>query len=137
MTKMLFMGLALMGAMGLAQEKKGVTITVKIQNVDSDEGSVSAILHTKDNFLKDDGVAATKVAAKKGQVTLAFENIPPGTYAILAMHDANDNDKMDLFLGIPKEQYATSGKKNTFGPPRFNSSKFLVGSEDQTLVLKF
>ena len=40
-------------------------------------------------------------------MTLVFENVPPGRYAVLAYHDENDNGEMDRRFGmIPTEATA-------------------------------
>jgi len=46
---------------------------------------------------------------KQNQISVIFDNIPPGKYAVSIFLDENENDKMDTnFLGIPKEQYGFS-----------------------------
>jgi uncharacterized protein (DUF2141 family) len=39
-------------------------------------------------------------------VTIVFENVAPGEYAVSAFHDENDNQKLDTgVFGIPTEKY--------------------------------
>ena len=46
---------------------------------------------------------------KQGRVSVVFDNIPSGKYAISVYLDENENDQIDTnFLGIPKEQYGFS-----------------------------
>jgi len=76
--------------------------------------------------------------ATTGEVTITFENVTPGTFAIMVMHDANDNQRMDMEAnGMPKESYGTSGEMNLFGPPNFDSAKFEVTDEDQEIRIRF
>ena len=76
--------------------------------------------------------------ATKGEVTLTFENVEPGTFAIMVMHDENDNQRMDMEAnGMPKENYGTSGQVNSFGPPTFEGAKFEVTDEDQEFRIRF
>lgn len=122
----------------LAQEKTGITIEVSIDNVTSNEGKVVASLHTPDTFMKGPGVQNAQSTIKDGKVSLTFENVVPGTYAIMAMHDANENNRMDYESnGMPKESYGTSGNDMSFGPPNFESAKFEVGEEDLTFDIRF
>ena len=70
-------------------------------------------------------------------MTLTFENVVPGTYAIMVMHDANDNKQMDMENGIPKESWANTGEMNLYGPPTFEGAKFEVTEEDQEFKIRF
>jgi len=134
----LILVLILIGFKTQAQETYGATITITVENVLSDNGTILAGLHTADTFMKGLGVINTMTQAKVGQVTLIFENVTPGTYAIMVMHDANDNKQMDMEAnGMPKENYGTSGPMEAFGPPSFESSKFEVTEEDQEIRIRF
>lgn len=121
-----------------AQEDKGATVTVIIENVLSEGGTILGGLHTSDTFMKGNGILNAMAPAKTGEVTLTFENVEPGTFAIMVMHDANDNKQMDFESnGMPKESYGTSGEMNMFGPPSFETSKFEVTDEDQEIRIRF
>ena len=121
-----------------AQEDKSVTVTVTIENVLSDEGTLLVSLHTTDTFMKGGGIIDLAEKAKKGPVTLTFKNVKPGTYAIMAMHDTNDNKRMDYQdNGMPKESYGMSGNDMTMGPPSFDSAKFEVADQNLELNIRF
>ncbi len=121
-----------------AQEEKGVTITVIIENVLSSEGTILGSLHTNDTFMKGPGMLNTAVPANKGEVTLKFKNVSPGSYAIMVMHDTNSNRKMDMDPnGMPLESYATSGDTMVMGPPTFEASKFEVTNTDIEFRIRF
>ena len=48
-------------------------------------------------------------AARRGQVACVFRDLPPGTYAMAALHDANDDHEMEKsVVGLPQEGYAIS-----------------------------
>lgn len=121
----------------IAQDATVATVTVTIENVLSDGGTVLGGLHTADTFMKGMGVVNTMAPAKTGEVTLTFENIEPGTYAIVVMHDANDNKQMDMENGMPKESYGTTGEMNLYGPPTFEGAKFEVSGENQEFKIRF
>lgn len=134
----LIIGALLIGFTGIAQDKKGVTVKVTIENVLSDGGTILGSLHTADTFMKGGGILNAGAPAIAGEVTLTFENVEAGTFAIMVMHDANDNKQMDMEAnGMPKENYATSGQMDAFGPPSFESSKFEVTDEDQEIRIRF
>jgi len=121
-----------------AQDDSGATVTVVIENVLSDGGTILAGLHTADTFMKSDGIANAMAPATKGEVTLTFENVTPGTYAIMVMHDANDNQRMDRQAnGMPTESYGMSGNEMSMGPPNFEAAKFEFGGDDQEFRIRF
>ena len=137
-TVVLFFSLILSISFIHAQEEKGVTVTVTIENVLNDEGTVLASLHTSDTFMRGGGIVDLAEKAKKGPITLTFENVVPGTYAVMAMHDANDNKRMDYESnGMPKESYGMSGNDMAMGPPNFDMAKFEVNGEDLNLNIRF
>lgn len=128
----------LIGFTATAQEEKGATITVTIENVLSDGGNIIASLHTPETFMKDIGIQNELAPAKKGEVTLTFKNVDPGTFAIMVMHDSNSNNQMDFEAnGMPKENFGTSGPMEAFGPPTFEAAKFEVTDEDQSIRIRF
>ena len=136
-TVFLTLGLCLIVFWGNAQTD-GITITVTIDNVTSDEGRVMASVHTQNTFMRGPGILNVESTIKDGKVTLTFENIVPGTYAIMAMHDANNNQQMDFEPnGMPKESYGMSGNDMTMGPPSFDAAKFEVADKDLNFNIRF
>ena len=115
-----------------AQEtEKGQTITINIDKLQTSAGHMLVSLHTEDTFMKGSGIKNTKSKIIDGKVTVAFENVEVGTYAILVLHDANDNNQMDFEdNGRPKESFGASNNSMSFGPPQFASAKFNVSNED-------
>lgn len=123
--------------LGFSQDK-GVNITVTIDNVTSDKGTVLFGLHTEDTFMKSDAIQRVASPIENGKVMAEFKNVEPGTYAILVLHDENDNKRMDFEVnGMPKEDYAMSNNPMSFGPPQFNEAKFEVTDKDLNLELRF
>jgi len=79
-------------------------------------------------------VAAQKIAAIKGEMTLDFPDLPPGKYAVQVMHDENGNNKLDAnFLGIPSEGYGFSNNPNVMRRAHFDEAAFEVGA-DKTVI---
>ncbi|MEO1031301.1 MAG: DUF2141 domain-containing protein [Bacteroidota bacterium] len=133
----LTLALALTTLIAFSQDE-GVTITVTIDNVTSDEGKVLMSLHTSETFMKGNGVMDAETEIKDGKVTIKFENVLPGEYAILAMHDANDNKRMDFQEnGMPKESFGISNNVMAMGPPQYDDAKFKVEDEDLEFNIRF
>jgi len=129
---------ALTTLFGFSQEVEGVTITVTIDNVTSDKGKVIMSLHTSETFMKGKGIMDAETEIKDGKVTITFENVLPGEYAVLAMHDANDNKRMDFQEnGMPTESFGMSNNPMAFGPPQYDEAKFKVDGENLELNIRF
>lgn len=48
----------------------------------------------------------TPIAAGAHEATAVMENLAPGDYGVVAIHDENKNRKLDRnFIGIPKEGF--------------------------------
>ena len=134
----LILGILCIGFSGKAQENIGVTVTVTIENVLNDDGTILAALHSVDTFMKGPGIINAEHSAKSGEITMTFENVKPGTYAIMVIHDANDNKRMDREAnGMPKEHYGMTGDDMTMGPPSFDAAKFEVTTGDLALRIRF
>ena len=55
-TLALILGLLISGIIANAQDAKGITLKVTIENVLSDEGQILAALHTQDTFMRSAGI---------------------------------------------------------------------------------
>ena len=120
------------------EEEKGITITVIIENVTNDNGKVVMSLHTEDTFMKGGGLMNAESEIKDGKVSITFENVKPGEYAIMALHDENGNQRMDFREnGMPLESYGTSNNIMAFGPPQYDDAKFNVEGKDLELNIRF
>lgn len=83
------------------------------------------IYDSETSFLKKQKYGSIKhISGDK--ITVVFNDLPTGTYAVSCFYDVNNNGIMDTkMFGIPKEQFGTSnGAKGFFGPPKFKDAKF-------------
>lgn len=124
---------------GMAQEEQEkLTITVTVENAKNDNGKILIDLHTQDTFLKGKGIEGLESKVENGKATFIFKNVTPGDYALLVLHDENENYTMDFEAnGMPKESYGTSNNTMSFGPPQFNEAKFEVADEPLNLTIRF
>ncbi|WP_179018730.1 DUF2141 domain-containing protein [Winogradskyella forsetii] len=114
------------------------TITVTIDNVNNDKGTVKMGLYTEETFMKGKPLMGEQSEIKDGKVTITFENVKPGEYAIIAYHDVNENNKMDFSdNGMPLESYGISNNEMSFGPPQYSDAKFKVDGKDLELHIRF
>jgi uncharacterized protein (DUF2141 family) len=116
------------------------TMEVVIKNVNDAEGNIMVGLFSNEaDFLKK-RFASKKIKAIKGEVHFVFENIPAGTYAVSAFHDANLNGILDKnMIGIPTEGFGFSNDAmGMFGPPDFEKASFdWKGEQKVSLSLRY
>jgi uncharacterized protein (DUF2141 family) len=81
------------------------------------------------------------IKIRKSQARCDFMDIPPGTYAMVVIHDENMNGKLDTnALGIPREGYGFSNDaKKWLGTPAFSAASFLYDGQnvDLTMTLNY
>lgn len=123
----------------LAGPASAARIIVTIDGLHSAQGNVFVGLYASPaKFLQGNQAdAQRKVRASTGPITVAFDNLPPGTYAVGAFHDENANDHLDTnFLGLPVEGYALSnGVRAVMSKPTFQQAAFTVGNGDKPVAL--
>ncbi|MFC7357607.1 DUF2141 domain-containing protein [Jejudonia soesokkakensis] len=116
-------------------ETNGTTVTVTVP-VPSNKGTVYAVLHSENTFMKDGGVEVNS-DVKDAIATITFENVTPGTYAVLLFLDTNGNKKMDFEPnGMPAEMYGASNNVMSFGPPMWSDAKFEVANEPVAIEIR-
>ncbi len=120
-------------------------IHVKILDIRNSTGTVAcALFESPAGFPSEFLHSATNVMIikiRKSQARCDFEDIPPGTYAMVVIHDENMNGKLDTnALGIPKEGYGFSNDaKKWLGTPSFSEASFTYDGQnvDMTMSLHY
>ena len=97
------------------------TLSVEVAGVASDVGDVLVAVCTDKTFLTANCPFTGSAPARAGTVEVTIGDVPPGTYAVQAFHDANANMDLDrTFIGFPKEGLGFSNDAPMrFGPPTF------------------
>jgi len=116
------------------------TISVNVGPLRSSKGSLACRLHASaDGFPRTGtGMISQRVKITGGSARCVFENVTPGTYAIVVHHDENDNRQCDKnLLGMPLEGYGVSNNRtHAMSAPKWQESKFVVeGSKDRALAI--
>ncbi|MBD59846.1 MAG: hypothetical protein CL808_06980 [Citromicrobium sp.] len=119
-------------------------VVVTAIDVRSAEGSVLACLTPSDGTFPDCGEdtrSQRRMVRAQSRVTIVFNDVAPGEYAISLLHDENGNGKVDKALFLPTEGFGFSrDAKARFGPPRFSSAAFRVDSSApvyQTIRMRY
>jgi uncharacterized protein (DUF2141 family) len=124
----------------LAAHAQAARLIVTIQGTRSGNGYFYvALFSTPGGFPDGDySIQQTELKAAPEPLNVVFNDLAPGTYAVGAYHDENNNRRLDTdFIGYPKEGYALSnGIRAVFSRPRFIDASFPVGGEDAHVILR-
>lgn len=123
--------------MPVASLVSAATIEVRVSNVAGGKGTVNVAVCDKERFLKQCAYSAS-VPAQAGETVVLIEDVPPGTWAVLAYQDENENKELDRnVLGIPKENYGFSrNAKGMFGPPAFEAAAIPVSGDSAVAAIR-
>jgi uncharacterized protein (DUF2141 family) len=116
-------------------------LSVTITDVRNADGHLFVAVESTEagwNF-KAESVAQTKLPASKGRVTHVFEGLAPGKYAVMVIHDENENGKLDSnFMGIPSEGYGFSQNPRVMRRATFEEALFELpaGGTDVQIKLR-
>jgi uncharacterized protein (DUF2141 family) len=114
---------------------------IKVTNLDNKTGKLYIGWYTEaSTFMKPKKTALVKIIPVKDQaeITVDFEKVPGGTYAISTFLDENGNEDLDLsVVGKPKEKYGFSNNVTpAMRPADFEEAAFTVNGENKTLIIK-
>lgn len=122
----------------------GTSVTVTVTDLRNTKGVVRACMTTdakKFPKCREDAKSHRATVAAAKTITIKFDNVEPGTYAIALLHDENNNGKSDrALMMMPKEGYGFSrDAKVVMAPPKFAAAAFTVGSEpvSQTIKMRY
>ncbi|MEI9937201.1 MAG: DUF2141 domain-containing protein [Pseudomonadota bacterium] len=118
---------------GVAQAESSAnsaTISANVGPLRSNKGVLACRLYASaDGFpITATGAFSQRVRISGNSARCVFENVMPGTYAIVVHHDENDNHQFDKnLLGMPLEGYgASNNHTHALSAPTWQESKFVV-----------
>lgn len=99
-------------------------LTVHVTGIEPAEGNLEISLFDSDeNFLKKPWSQKAGTIANDGTSTVSFSALPKGEFAVVVVHDANGNNRLDNgFLGFGAEKFAY-----TENPENLRWYRFLAG----------
>jgi uncharacterized protein (DUF2141 family) len=105
------------------------TLRVHADGLRNTKGVVGVLLfHSADGWPDDVAKSAkhdaSAIAAEGRVATVVFTGVPEGDYGVVALHDENENMKLDKNLfGFPKEGFGFANNPHVgFGPPPFRAA---------------
>ena len=122
----------------IQNDKSQHQLTLLIKGYEQQQGVTYLSLY--DNAENFDSMNGKSIANVQHQIqgdtlSISFNRLSKGEYAISLYHDANNNRKLDRnLLGIPSEQYGFSNDAVAFGPAKFDKASFKLDG-DKTVVI--
>ncbi len=106
-------------------------LTVTVEGIAKKQGSIMLGLFDEASYNGDGAVDGANLTVEGTSVTVTFEGLEPGEYAVRLYHDVNDDGEMNTNpFGMPTEPYAFSNDaKGRFGPAKWDDAKFSVEAE--------
>ena len=113
-------------------DQQSHSLTVKVADLRNASGVVVFALYNKDGSIPDEKL---KKYYKKEIVTInensastIFYNLPKGNYAVVVLHDENNNSKIDKKFIFPTEGIGFSNFQtiNLSNRPSFSKASFLI-----------
>jgi len=104
-------------------------INVRVSGLSSGMGTVEvSLFNNAEAFMKEPYLQESGKANEDGVFETEFVSLTEGEYAIVVVHDANDNQKLDRgYFGFGAEDYGYSNNvRPWFGRPDFDQAKFTV-----------
>lgn len=104
-------------------------INVRVTGLSSSMGTVEvSLFNNTEAFMKEPYLQESGKANEEGVFETEFVSLTEGEYAIVVVHDANDNQKLDRgYFGFGAEDYGYSNNvRPWFGRPDFDQAKFTV-----------
>lgn len=127
-----------LSSFAFSQDLQTGTIKIFVPNVSGTEGKVIFGLYSENTFMKKEPDFGVASEINNGTSQAIFTEVPAGSYAIIVIHDENNNQKMDFETnGLPTEDYGTSGEMNLYGPPIWESSKFDFDGTEKDMEIRF
>lgn len=114
----------------LASAVRAADLTITVERVRGSSSGVLVAVHSDPARFPSDwngAVARARVGAAPGSVRVVVPGLPPGRYAVIAVHDEDDNGEMSKgAFGLPREGFGTSNNPGFIGPPRFSPALITV-----------
>jgi uncharacterized protein (DUF2141 family) len=125
----------LIGA-GMATAAAAADVTVTLTGVQAQGGQMLVSLQTREQFMKPQGANGATGPAQAGAQAFTVQDVAPGDYAVMVLHDADNDWSMDRQAnGMPAEGWGMSGQAPTNRAPTFDEVKFTVPADGGAVTI--
>lgn len=130
-----------LGAASPGVPSPSANLRVQVEGLRGHKGLLRFCLTRMPNYMKcDDDHSAVRLSVSAAIGAVTFEDMAPGQWSLLLIHDSNANGKLDTRFGIPREGFGFSGNPAIgFGPPSPVSVRFALpsGSSHQSVKVRY
>lgn len=127
-----------------SNDDDGAHLQLIADNIRSSRGTIIVVVYgdrQEDFLVKGKRIVKVRVPAKSGTIKVCIKLPRPGTYAVAAYHDEdNDNHLTRNVVGLPQEGHAFSNNPTPiFGMPSHREVSFLAkfGTTIQTIHFSY
>jgi uncharacterized protein (DUF2141 family) len=117
---------------------EATSLAVNVKNLPSTTGTVEvSLFNSEEMYLKEPYRQQSGSVGEDGTYSTVFTDLAAGEYAVVVVHDENDNGTLDSgFLGFGGESYGFSNNVfSLFGRPGFDAVKIIAGPEGATVEI--
>ena len=123
----------------ISNEKYG-NLEIVIENIKNSKGKIkTSLFNSKDGFPNkpENNYQEKDIQAEKGKVSLTYEQLPYGEYAVSLWHDEDNDNEFDMFLFVPKEGWgASNNPKARMGPPKYEEARFSINQSSIMIKIR-
>lgn len=118
------------------QKQKTASLTVKIEGNLSSVGKLQLeLFDSEGEWLEQEMKILHIDLAQDDNRTFHIEGLPAGTYAVVVIHDQNNNGDLDMGMMGPTEKYGFSNNaKGNFGPASFSQAAITLDNDLQITI---
>jgi uncharacterized protein (DUF2141 family) len=115
-----------------------LTIKVTINNPEA-SGTIYMSLYNKETDFNEKKSLQHKLITitSNSPVTVSFDDLPKGDYAIVCFQDTNANQKLDFTSFIPDEPWGLSNNVMLMGPPTWKDAQFRLDKDTHIEIQLF
>ena len=109
-------------------------LTVNVEGIADAKGTIMLGLFDEATYNGDGAVNGASLKVEGDSVSVTFDGLTPGEYAVRLYHDINDDGEMNTNpFGMPTEPFAFSNDaRGRFGPAKWDAAKFSVSADGTT-----
>lgn len=110
-------------------------LTVVLSAVNKRSGKLYVgLANNAETFEKESLVNKIVDVPASGEITVTFDSLAAGQYAVRVYQDLNDNKKIDFSGMIPTEPFGFSNMTMVMGPPEFGQCAFDLAEDKRISV---
>jgi len=117
--------------------EKTFNLEIKFENIQKTDKPIYVALYQSKKDFNNKKIFKKYTVLPSQKTTLAIQDLPEGTYALLCFQDINDNHRLDFNGYIPDEPWGLSNNITRMGPPTWTDAAFKLNRNLQLNIELF